>query len=133
MSTQQVIDSVSLKRDYYHLIINGEKVESSTGQTIKTYNPATGELLAEVAKASKDDTEKAVQAAREAFDHGKWRKYPINRRSQVLNKIAAIMRSRFNEIVELEILDTGKSLAAAQGQVSQAIEDFEFYAGAIVG
>ncbi|PFO04469.1 betaine-aldehyde dehydrogenase [Bacillus sp. AFS076308] len=133
MSTQQVIEAVSLKRDYYHLIINGEKVESSTGQTIKTYNPATGELLAEVAKASKEDTEKAVQAARQAFDHGKWRKYPINRRSQVLNKIAAIMRSRFNEIVELEILDTGKSLAAAQGQVSQAIEDFEFYAAAIVG
>ncbi|MDR6997665.1 aldehyde dehydrogenase family protein [Neobacillus niacini] len=132
MSTQ-VTEAVSLKRDYYHLIINGEKVESSTGQTIKTYNPATGVLLAEVAKASKEDTEKAVQAAREAFDHGKWRKYPINRRSQVLNKIAAIMRSRFNEIVELEILDTGKSLAAAQGQVSQAIEDFEFYAAAIVG
>ncbi|MBI0576853.1 aldehyde dehydrogenase [Neobacillus cucumis] len=131
--TTQVTEAVSLKRDYYHLIINGEKVESSNGKTIKTYNPATGELLAEVAKASKEDTEKAVQAAREAFDHGKWRKYPINRRSQVLNKIAAIMRSRFNEIVELEILDTGKSLAAAQGQVSQAIEDFEFYAAAIVG
>lgn len=133
MSTQQLTEAVSLKRDYYHLIINGEKLESSTGQTIKTYNPATGELLAEVAKASKEDTEKAVQAARQAFDHGKWRKYPINRRSQVLNKIAAIMRSRFNEIVELEILDTGKSLAAAQGQVTQAIEDFEFYAAAIVG
>lgn len=133
MSTQRVIEAASLKRDYYHLIINGEKVESSTGQTIKTYNPATGELIAEVAKASKEDAEKAVQAAREAFDHGKWRKYSVNRRSQVLNKIAAIMRSRFNEIVELEILDTGKSLAAAQGQVTQAIEDFEFYAAAIVG
>ncbi|OIK10391.1 betaine-aldehyde dehydrogenase [Bacillus sp. MUM 116] len=131
--TTQVTEAVSLKRDYYHLIINGEKVESSNGKTIKTYNPATGELLAEVAKASQEDTERAVLAAREAFDHGKWRKYPINRRSQVLNKIAAIMRSRFNEIVELEILDTGKSLAAAQGQVSQAIEDFEFYAAAIVG
>ncbi|MDP4157885.1 MAG: aldehyde dehydrogenase family protein, partial [Bacillota bacterium] len=72
-------------------------------------------------------------AAREAFDHGKWRKYPINRRSQVLNNIASIMRSRFKELVELEILDTGKSLDTAKGQVSQAIEDFEFYAGAIVG
>ncbi|MDQ6597174.1 aldehyde dehydrogenase [Bacillus salipaludis] len=131
--TTQVTEAVSLKRDYYHLIINGEKVESSNGKTIKTYNPATGELVAEVAKASQEDAERAVLAAREAFDHGKWRKYPINRRSQVLNKIAAIMRSRFNELVELEILDTGKSLAAAQGQVSQAIEDFEFYAGAIVG
>jgi aldehyde dehydrogenase (NAD+) len=132
MSTQQIAESTSLKRDFYHLIINGEKIESSNGATIKTYNPATGELVAEVAKATKEDAEKAVQAAREAFDHGKWRKYPVNRRSQVLNKIAAIMRSRFNELVELEILDTGKSLDAAKGQVSQAIEDFEFYAGAIV-
>jgi acyl-CoA reductase-like NAD-dependent aldehyde dehydrogenase len=133
MSTQQMTESTGLKRDFYHLIINGEKVESSNGKTIKTYNPATGELVAEVAKATKEDAEKAVQAAREAFDHGKWRKFPVNRRSQVLNKIAAIMRSRFNELVELEILDTGKSLDAAKGQVSQAIEDFEFYAGAIVG
>lgn len=134
MTTQQTItETKAIKRDYYHIIINGEKAESSTGETIKTYNPATGELVAEVAKASRQDAEKAVLAAREAFDHGKWRKYPINRRSQVLNKIAAIMRARFNEIVELEILDTGKSLHAAQGQVTQAIEDFEFYAGAIVG
>ncbi len=132
-TTQTLVEQNSLKRDFYHLIINGEKVESANGQTIDTYNPATGELVAKVAKAAKEDAESAVQAAREAFDHGKWRKYPVGRRAQVLNKIASIMRSRFNEIVELEILDTGKSLSTAQGQVNQAIEDFEFYAGAIVG
>lgn len=131
MST--VAEQNTLKRDYYHLIINGEKVESSNGATINTVNPATGELIAKVAKASQEDAERAVQAAREAFDHGKWRKYPVSRRAQVLNKIAAIMRTRFNEIVELEVLDTGKSLSTAQGQVNQAIEDFEFYAGALVG
>lgn len=131
MST--VAEQSTLKRDYYHLIINGEKVESSNGATINTVNPATGELIAKVAKASQEDAERAVQAARDAFDHGKWRKYPVSRRAQVLNKIAAIMRTRFNELVELEVLDTGKSLSTAQGQVNQAIEDFEFYAGAIVG
>lgn len=123
----------TLKRDYYHLIINGEKVESSNGATIDTYNPATGELLAKVAKATQEDAERAVQAARDAFDNGKWKKYPINKRAQVMNKIASIMRERFNELVELEMLDTGKTLSTAQGQVHQAIEDFEFYAGAIVG
>ena len=135
MSTTQEtkVEQEAIKRDFYHLIINGEKVKSSTGETIKTYNPATGELVAEVAKASKEDTEKAVAAAREAFDNGKWKKYPVGRRAQVLNKIAAIMRSRFNELVELEVLDTGKTIHAAQGQITQAIEDFEFYAGAIVG
>ncbi|OZI13677.1 betaine-aldehyde dehydrogenase [Bacillaceae bacterium SAS-127] len=134
MSIQQTtLEATALKREFYHLIINGEKAESSSGQTFATINPATGQIVAKVAKATKEDAEKAVLAAREAFDHGKWRKYPLNRRAQVLNKIASIMRSRFNEIVELEILDTGKSLHAAQGQVMQAIEDFEFYAGAVVG
>nr|WP_295970242.1 aldehyde dehydrogenase family protein [uncultured Bacillus sp.] len=134
MSTiqQSAAENSSVKRDFYHLIINGEKAESSSGGTMKTFNPATGELVAEVAKATKEDTEKAVQAARQAFDHGKWRRFPVNKRFRVLNKIASIMRSRFNELVELEILDTGKSLTAAQGQINQAIEDFEFYAGAIV-
>jgi len=127
------IGQESMKRDFYNLIINGEKVKSSTGETIKTFNPATGEFIAEVAKASKEDAESAIAAARNAFDNGKWKLFPVGKRSQVLNKIAAIMRSRFNELVELEILDTGKSLHAAQGQVTQAIEDFEFYAGAIVG
>ncbi|MFJ8103139.1 aldehyde dehydrogenase family protein [Lysinibacillus sp. NPDC096212] len=131
--TQQVQEKVLVKRDFYHLIINGEKVESSNGETFETINPATGEAVATVAKASQEDAERAVQAARQAFDFGKWKQYPVNRRAQVLHKIAAIMRSRFNEIVELEMLDTGKSLGTAQGQVNQAIEDFEFYAGAIVG
>ncbi|KKB35951.1 aldehyde dehydrogenase family protein [Bacillus thermotolerans] len=132
-SQQTTVEQEAVKRDFYHLVINGEKVKSSTGETIKTYNPATGELVAEVAKASQEDAERAVQAAREAFDNGKWKKYPVGKRARVLNKIASIMRSRFNELVELEVLDTGKTIAAAQGQVSQAIEDFEFYAGAIVG
>ena len=126
------IEKMSMKRDYYHLIINGEKVESSNGETINTYNPATGQLTAKVAKATKEDAERAVQAAREAFDHGKWKKTPVNKRSRILNKIASIMRERFNELVELEVMNSGKTVSTAQGQVMQAIEDFEFYAGAII-
>ena len=135
MSTvkEEKFATLSTKRDTYQLIINGQRVDSSTGETFTTYNPATGEAVATVAKATKEDAEKAVAAARHAFDNGKWKLFPINKRSRIINKIAAIMRSRFNELVELEILDTGKSLSAAQGQVMQAIEDFEFYAGAIVG
>ncbi|WP_416825348.1 aldehyde dehydrogenase family protein [Ectobacillus polymachus] len=130
---ERSFETLPLKREFYHLLINGERVESSSGETFKTFNPATGEVIAEVAKATQTDVEQAIVAARNAFDHGKWKKYPINRRSQIMNKIASIMRARFNELVELEILNSGKSLSAAQGQVMQAIEDFEFYASAIVG
>lgn len=128
----QKFESMAVKRTAYQLIINGVRQDSSSGETYKVVNPATGEEIATIAKASKADAELAVSAARNAFDYGKWRHFPVNKRSRTLNKIASIMRARFNELVELEILDTGKSLAAAQGQVMQAIEDFEFYAGAIV-
>ncbi|MCL6585547.1 MAG: aldehyde dehydrogenase family protein [Anoxybacillus sp.] len=129
---EQKMEKLETKRDMYHLIINGERVESSSGETFTTYNPATGEPVAKVAKGTREDAERAILAARQAFDYGKWRHFPVNKRARILNKIASIMRSRFNELVELEILDTGKALSAAQGQVMQAIEDFEFYASAIV-
>lgn len=135
MSTvkEQSFEVLEMKREHYSLVINGQRMESGSDETFTTYNPATGEAIATVSLASVEDAEKAVEAARNAFDYGKWKKFPINKRSRVLNKIAGIMRSRFNELVSLEIMDSGKSLSAAQGQVMQAIEDFEFYAGAIVG
>ncbi|MBR7796581.1 aldehyde dehydrogenase family protein [Agaribacter marinus] len=122
-----------MKRDYYRMIINGERVDSSSKETFTTYNPAKGEILATVARATTEDAERAVQAARQSFNHGKWRKYPVGKRARVLNKIATIMRERFNELVEMEVLNSGKSIGAAQVQINQSIEDFEFYAGAIVG
>ncbi|RSL30013.1 aldehyde dehydrogenase [Salibacterium salarium] len=131
ISDQAITEIGTMKRDHYAFVINGERVDSK--ETFETFNPATGEVLATVAKANQEDAEKAVQAARQAFDHGKWRKTPIGKRSRVLNNIASIMRERFKEIVEMEVLNSGKSIGAAQAQVNQSIEDFEFYAGAIVG
>ncbi|WP_047980382.1 aldehyde dehydrogenase family protein [Ornithinibacillus contaminans] len=131
--TEKITTVGELKRTHYPMIINGERVESVAGEVFETYDPAKGEVIATVAKATIEDAEKAVQAARNSFDNGKWRKYPVGKRARVLHNIAAIMRSRFNELVEIEVLNSGKSIGAAQVQVNQAIEDFEFYAGAIVG
>ncbi|KFL17475.1 betaine-aldehyde dehydrogenase [Geobacillus stearothermophilus] len=130
---QKKMEPMPTKRDFYHLIVNGERVESASGETFAVTNPATGEPVARVAKGTREDAERAVQAARQAFDRGKWRHFPVQKRARILYQIAAIMRERFNELVELEILNTGKALSAAQGQVMQAIEDFEFFAGAIIG
>lgn len=121
----------TMKRDHYSMIIGGKRVDAA--KNFDTYNPAKGEKLATIAKADEEQAEAAIQAARDSFDNGKWRHYPVGRRARVLNKIAQIMRDRFKELVELEVLNSGKALSAAMGQVSQAIEDFEFYAGAIVG
>ncbi len=114
---------------HYSLLINGEYVESGSGQWFETYNPASGKKLAEVAKANRGDVDKAVAAARQALN-GKWGRYSAARRAQVLNRVASLLRERFDEVCELEVLNSGKSLANAQGQVMQAIEDFELFAAA---
>ncbi|MFQ3545585.1 aldehyde dehydrogenase family protein [Halobacillus rhizosphaerae] len=134
VTKQKVTEMTEAIRDHYSMIINGEYVEGSDGQTMDVYNPAKGQKIATVSRATQEDAERAVQAARQAFENGKWaNKYPVGKRSRVLNKIAELMRGRFNELVEAEVLNSGKSIGAAQVQVNQSIEDFEFYAGAIVG
>src|SRR5690625_192047 len=134
ITTENTIAEVGeMKRDHYSMIINGERVESQTNETMDTFDPAKGEKIATVAKATREDVDKAVAAARNSFKNGKWRRWPVGRRARVLNRVAEIMRSRFGELVELEVLNSGKALSAAQAQINQAVEDFEFYAGAIVG
>jgi aldehyde dehydrogenase (NAD+)/betaine-aldehyde dehydrogenase len=121
----------ALLKEKYDLLINGEHMPSTSGEYFPVYNPATGEKIAEVAKATREDVDRAVASAREALENGKWARWPASRRGQILNKIAQIMRKRFDELVELEVLNSGKALSAARGQVMQAIEDFELYAGAV--
>ncbi|SFI84840.1 aldehyde dehydrogenase family protein [Thermoflavimicrobium dichotomicum] len=121
----------SLLKEQYELLINGEHVPSSSGEYFDTYNPATEEAIARVAKATREDVDRAVSAARNALENSKWARWPASRRGQILNRIALIMRERFDELVELEVLNSGKALSAAKGQVMQAIEDFELYAGAV--
>ncbi|MFD1348491.1 aldehyde dehydrogenase family protein [Oceanobacillus caeni] len=133
LKTEERKFSSEIIRDSYKMVIDGNPVDAESGDFIKVFNPATGEQIAEVPKAGNTDVDLAVKAARNAFENGKWKRYPAGKRARVLNDIAAIMRSRFKELVELEVLNTGKSISAAQGQVNQAIQDFEFYAGAIVG
>src|SRR5699024_2143550 len=118
-------------KDYYQLFINGEYRDASNGAKIEVINPATGELLTTVSKGTREDTDTADEAARNAFESGKWPRQNEAKRARLLNKIAAGLRKRFEEIVDAEVLNTGKTVEAAQGQVMQGIQDFEYYAGVI--
>ncbi|MED4602038.1 aldehyde dehydrogenase family protein [Paenibacillus validus] len=117
-------------KQHYPLFINGEFVESSSGEVIETFNPATGEVIGTVAKANREDVDKAVAAARAAFEQGKWPKMNAARRAKIMIKIASIMTERLPELIKAEVLNSGKTVSAAKGQIGQAIEDFEFYAAA---
>ncbi|WP_018130114.1 aldehyde dehydrogenase family protein [Effusibacillus pohliae] len=119
-------------KESYQLLINGKHVDASSGEFFETYNPATGEVLAKVAKATREDVDQAVAAARAAFEGGKWPRMTGAKRARILNNIAELMRKNFDELVRIEVLNSGKTVSAAKGQIGQAIEDFELYAAAAI-
>ena len=113
------------------LLIGGAWVDAQDGATYADRNPATGVPLANVAAASRGDVERAIAAARQAFDTGVWTKIAPAKRARILTKIAQLLAERANEIAELEVADNGKPIWVAKGEVSALIETFEFYAGAV--
>src|SRR5688572_10432135 len=128
-STQDNNTGVTTRKDW-QLHINGEPTSALSGETFDVINPATNEILASVSKASTADVDAAVSAAREAFERGKWVRMGAARRAGLLFKVAQIMRDRFEEIARLEVLNNGKAIGQAKAELTQAIEDFEFFAGA---
>lgn len=112
------------------LYINGEWVDSLSGKTFESVNPATGEKLAEVAEAGPEDIDLAVKAAREAFDHGPWSKMGTAEKSRLIYKLADLMEEHKRELAQLETLDNGKPLRETMNaDVPLAIEHFRYFAG----
>lgn len=112
------------------LLINGKWEESLSGETFATYNPATGEELAQLALAGKEDVERAVQAARAAFEHSAWRDLSGEERARLLWKTADLIEKYADELAELETLDNGKPLRTSRrGDIPAAVKHFRYYAG----
>ncbi|MDT7864504.1 MAG: aldehyde dehydrogenase family protein [Thermoproteota archaeon] len=112
---------------YYKLFINGNYVESSTGNKIPVLNPANNEVIAYVAEAGNEDVDKAIEAAKNAFKE--WSKMDPTRRGRILYKIASLLRERSEELAKLETLNNGKPLRESTGDVLYAARLFEYYAG----
>src|SRR5690242_14937472 len=95
------------------LLIGGQRVPAADGRTYETLNPATGEVLARVAEAGVEDVNRAVAAARKAFDEGPWARWPAGRRGKVMLKIAALINERTKELATLESKNCGKTIRDA--------------------
>src|SRR4051812_22453881 len=91
----------------HRLLIGGDRPEAAGGATFDTVDPSTGQVIAEVAEAGPDDIDRAVKAARAAFE-GKWAKLPAAGRTQLMLKLADLVEQRSQELAELESLDNGK-------------------------
>ncbi|MDQ2817653.1 MAG: aldehyde dehydrogenase family protein [Candidatus Eremiobacteraeota bacterium] len=122
--------AIALDRKTYELFIDGKSVQPMSGDYVDVINPATNEPFAKVAAAGIHDADAAVDAARKALS-GKWSSMPPARRARTLFKIAALISERLNDLARLEVINSGKTLASAKAEISQVVEDFEFYGGAV--
>ena len=112
------------------LLIDGQWIEAASGKTFPTFNPATGEVLGHVADGDKEDIDRAVRAARKAFDQGPWRKMTTSNRGKLIWKLADLIEARLEEFAELETLDNGKPITVARvADVPLAVDLFRYMAG----
>jgi acyl-CoA reductase-like NAD-dependent aldehyde dehydrogenase len=112
------------------MLIDGKWVEAASGKSFETPNPATGEVLARVADGDAEDVDRAVKAARRAFDEGPWRKTNPMQREALLLKIADLIEKHGQELAELETLDNGKTIFESRNvDIPGSAATFRYYAG----
>src|SRR5579871_1586740 len=112
------------------MLINGRWVNAASGKTFPTYNPATGEVLAQVAEGDREDIERAAKAARQAFENGPWRRMTASERGRLIWKLADLLEQHTEEFGYIESLDNGKPLAIAKAaDVPLAVDLLRYMAG----
>jgi betaine-aldehyde dehydrogenase len=113
------------------MYIDGKWTDSANKKVRDIINPANGEVIAQAAEGTAEDTEAAIQAARRAFDSGIWSDLSTAERAQFLYKVADKLEENMEELVGLEVMDNGKTRAEAQFDMEDAIRCFRYYAGLI--
>ena len=113
----------------YRMYINGEQAESHRGAWFPVYDPSTEEIIAEVPDSDAQDVDRAVQAARAAFDSGPWPQTTAQDRGRLLFKLAEKIRREAPKLAELESRNVGKPIVEAEFDVNDTATCFEYYGG----
>ncbi len=130
MATATTVIEPKVKVSATKLLINGKWVDAASGKTFPTINPSTGEVITQVAEADAADVDKAVAAARAAFEKGAWRKMSASARGVLMNKLADLIEKHAEELAELESLDNGKPYQVAlTADLPLTIACYRYYAG----
>ena len=112
------------------LILDGQAVDAASGKTIVTMNPATEEPVCAVAEAGPEDVDRAVAAARAAFESGPWSRMKPADRQKVLWKLGDLILANADEIARLETLDNGKPIfESRQVDIHMVSNCFHYFAG----
>ena len=110
------------------MLIGGKWLEAASGKTFETRNPATGELLANVAEGDAEDIDRAVAASREAFN-GPWSKVKPAQRQVILIRLAELVEQNIEELAALDTLDMGAPITRTRNNRNRAVGMLRFYAG----
>jgi len=109
--------------------VNGQWVSSASGETFPVYDPSTEEVIAQVASSNAEDIDKAVKAARAAFDSGPWPATTAQDRGRILFRLAEKIRQNAAQLSELECRNTGKPIVEAEFDIADVATCFEYYGG----
>src|ERR1700692_5104154 len=130
MATATTVMEPNVKISATKLLINGQWVNSASGKTFPSINPSTGEELARIAEADAAGVDKAVAAARAAFEKGAWRKMTASQRGNLMFKLADLIEKNLDELAQLEALDNGKPYSVARvADLPLTIACYRYYAG----
>ena len=110
--------------------INGRWTAGASGETLPVVDPATGEVIEQIARGSAADIDAAVQAARAAFDSGAWGKLTPTERGRLLSKLGVLVAANHDKLATIEARDTGKPMAQASNDITVLARYCEFYGGA---
>jgi betaine-aldehyde dehydrogenase len=113
------------------MIIGGVPVDAADGQTFEVTNPATGQVIARAPLGGREDVNRAVAAARTAFDDPKgWSSWSASKRGRTLQKLSGLVKANLEELARLESRNGGKPISGARGEILGVSLVFEYYAGA---
>ena len=118
-----------LDRDVQPMLVGGTWRTAASGATSDVVDPASGELVARVAAAGPEEIEAAIAGAAEGFANGSWSGLRPDQRAGALLALAALVERDRDILAELEVLETGKPIREARGDVARALDGIRFYAG----
>ncbi len=114
----------------YQMLVGGKSVDARSGETIKRESPAyEGLIVGEIPKGSREDSEAAILAARQAFDHGPWPRMSGAERSRLIARVGELIYAHREELALIECLEVGKTLAQARGEMAYSAELWSYAAG----
>jgi (Z)-2-((N-methylformamido)methylene)-5-hydroxybutyrolactone dehydrogenase len=114
----------------YGMLVDGEWVTARSGRTFESVNPYTGKVWATAPEAADDDVDRAVRAAREAFDSGPWARMTGTERARLMRRLAELIADNSDALARVESTDNGKLLREMSGQLSALPEWYYYFAGA---